>query len=341
MGDCPEEVVIAPVPGVPGEQDTDMRLDGLPAGALDQEAVTPLYAQLGALVRARILDRSWPPGSLLPSEAEFQRRFGVSRSVVRQSLAGLASEGLIQRGRGRGSVVAPPREHHRLVQRIPGLSAQISSQGARVATKVLSLRRGQSTRAESVLGTPEVLEIRRVRSAGDEPIALIHTWLRLSQDAALTEAELTDASLHAILRKRFDISIVSGSRQIRAVSATDEVAAALRIPVDAPVLLLEGTSLDEHGLAVELFSTWHRGDRVVFDIDVLREDEAVQSFWRTSSTTRDRFNELADIQPGRDLVGDDSPCLPQTSTLPEHSSLAEHARLLARQLEEFSRNLDD
>ena len=39
----------------------------------------------------------------LPSEAELQSRFGVSRSVVRQALATLEAEGLVQKVCGKGS----------------------------------------------------------------------------------------------------------------------------------------------------------------------------------------------------------------------------------------------
>ncbi|WP_247828173.1 UTRA domain-containing protein [Arthrobacter antioxidans] len=39
----------------------------------------------------------------------------------------------------------------------------------------------------------------------------------------------------------------------------------------SPVLLLEGASFDQHGRPVEVFSTWHHPDHVVFDIDIQSE----------------------------------------------------------------------
>ncbi|WP_219816089.1 GntR family transcriptional regulator [Arthrobacter sp. B1805] len=106
---------------------------------LDAGSGEPLHLQLRGHLRAQILNHSLPPGTSLPSEAQLQVRYGVSRSVVRQALGALADEGLIERGRGRGSTVAPRREHHRLVHRTSGLSAQIGSTGAAVGTEVLSL----------------------------------------------------------------------------------------------------------------------------------------------------------------------------------------------------------
>ena len=249
-----------------------MWLDEVPAGAVNAANGSPLHSQVGAIIRSHIVNGELPPGSQLPTEAELQERFSVSRSVVRQALAALSAEGLVQRGRGRGSVVSPRSEHHRLVQRMSGLSTQISAEGADVFTVVLALAPEQNAAASAALGGAEVVGIRRLRSAGTGPLAVIHTWLPLSIGASLTAVELTDASLHTVLRSRLGVSFVSGRRQVRAVPATERLAKLLQISVGEPLLLLEGTSLDENGVPIEMFSTWHRADRVVFDLDVVDAD---------------------------------------------------------------------
>ena len=245
-----------------------MWLDEVAANAVSATNGTPLHRQLTSLLRASIADGSLPPGSQLPTEAELQEKFGVSRSVVRQALAAVSAEGLIQRGRGRGSVVAPLHEHHRQVQRMPGLSAQISATAGPVSTEVLALGPGTDARAEAALGTSDLLSLRRRRSVEEEAIALIQTWLPMSLAGSLTVSELTDASLHATLASKFGVPVTAGRRQIRAVAATQKLAEELSLPVGSPLLLLEGTSLDDRGNPVEYFSTWHRADRVVFDLDV-------------------------------------------------------------------------
>ena len=92
--------------------------------ARDGSAGPPLHVQVAAELRDEIRDHRRPLGSALASEAALQQRFGVARSVVRQALATLVAEGLVERGRGRGSLVAPTREHHRLVQRPSGCTSR-------------------------------------------------------------------------------------------------------------------------------------------------------------------------------------------------------------------------
>ncbi|MHA7280540.1 GntR family transcriptional regulator [Arthrobacter sp. MDT2-2] len=244
---------------------------GAPERTLDAGSSEPLHLQLRGHLRAQIMNHSLPPGTSLPSEAQLQVRYGVSRSVVRQALGALADEGLIERGRGRGSTVAPRREHHRLVHRTSGLSAQIGSTGATVGTKVLSLVVQDADASTAVLGTPQVLALERVRTADGVPIAVIHTWLPAPAFSSLAAEDLRDASLHAVLGDKFGVQIASGKRQIRAVPGDRDLLGLLHLDTGSPVLLLEGTSYDQDGRPVEVFSTWHHPDHVVFDIDVQGE----------------------------------------------------------------------
>lgn len=234
----------------------------------------PLHLQLRSHLRAQIVNHSLPPGTVLPSEAQLQEQHGVSRSVVRQALGALAAEGLIDRGRGRGSTVAPRREHHRLVQRMPGLSTQISETGVSVETEVIGFDVEPGRGAVKALGTAEVLALKRLRSVDGSPIALIHTWLPLPLCAEITAEDLHNASLHGVMRQKLGIEVAAGRRQIRAAPADADLLALLRMEANSPVLLLEGTSVDTSGRTIEVFTTWHHADQVVFDIDVVGGPDA-------------------------------------------------------------------
>ena len=66
----------------------------------------PLHQQLSHILFERITAGEYPPGGLLPSEADLCRTYGISRSTVRQALGSLVASGLIRRTRGRGTFVA-------------------------------------------------------------------------------------------------------------------------------------------------------------------------------------------------------------------------------------------
>lgn len=65
----------------------------------------PVAYQLAAVLRARILNGTYPPGALLPSETRLSQEHGVGRGTVRRAVAELRAEGLVDAASGRGTRV--------------------------------------------------------------------------------------------------------------------------------------------------------------------------------------------------------------------------------------------
>ncbi|MFI1950687.1 GntR family transcriptional regulator [Streptomyces xinghaiensis] len=64
-----------------------------------------LYKQVAAAIRDAITTGEFPPGAPLPSETQLIARYGVSRPTVRNAIAALRTEGLIEVIHGKGSFV--------------------------------------------------------------------------------------------------------------------------------------------------------------------------------------------------------------------------------------------
>ncbi|CAG7634828.1 GntR family transcriptional regulator [Actinacidiphila bryophytorum] len=64
-----------------------------------------LYRQVAAAIRDAIASGEYPPGAPLPSEAQLIERYQVSRPTVRNAVAALRSEGLLEVIHGKGSFV--------------------------------------------------------------------------------------------------------------------------------------------------------------------------------------------------------------------------------------------
>lgn len=228
-----------------------------------------LHVTVGDSLRARINNREIPPGAILSSEMQLTAEFGVSRSVVRQALRTLADEGLIQIVPGRGAFAYPHPEWHRDAQRTVGLSTQMRALHTRVSTRVLSYAVHTGGEEGIRLGAEDVLVLERLRYLDGQPVAYIKTWLPGWVAERISKRDLEDASLHVQLHERAGVDVHGGPRQIHAVGVTGEMADQLRVPTGAPVLQLTGDSLDQHGNAVEIFSTWHRSDRIALDVTIV------------------------------------------------------------------------
>lgn len=68
----------------------------------------PKYWHLKTVL-SEALDRDFAVGEILPNERDLAARFGVARATLRQALEQLELEGRLQRRRGVGTTVAPPR----------------------------------------------------------------------------------------------------------------------------------------------------------------------------------------------------------------------------------------
>ncbi|HZK29494.1 MAG TPA: GntR family transcriptional regulator [Clostridia bacterium] len=73
---------------------------------LDRHSSVPLYAQLRELIVERIQEGVYQQGDRIPSEMTFCEELDLSRPTVRQAIAELVSDGILEIQKGRGTYVA-------------------------------------------------------------------------------------------------------------------------------------------------------------------------------------------------------------------------------------------
>lgn len=76
------------------------------------------------------------PNSLLPTEIQLAKRFGVSRVTIRRAMEMLESSGLVSRMRGRGTIVSPPKITRRFAP-LYTFERDLTEQGIVFETQVL------------------------------------------------------------------------------------------------------------------------------------------------------------------------------------------------------------
>ena len=240
---------------------------------IDRASPLPFYFQLKQILLGDLRDRGLAPGDRLPGDHELCGTYEVSRTVVRQALAELETEGVIERVKGRGTFVAPHKTAERLVQSLTGLYEDVAARGSQLRSEV---RRLESAPADEQIasllevrpGTPVVV-LERLRFVDEEPWALATTYLPLDLAPGLLDEDFTEQSLYALLETRYHVTLTHGRRGVEAAVASDDLAAALAIAPGAPVLVLRSTS-HAGDRPVEVFVAYHRGDRSRFEVTLQR-----------------------------------------------------------------------
>jgi len=168
---------------------------------LDPGSSVPLYLQLAERLAAPIRGaQAALAGCSMPTEAQCMAHFGVSRPTVRQAMAHLVSGGLVTRGRGRGTFVAPERLNHDV-----SMAFEDEMRAARRSIRLQVLLRRQEVapervRAKLLLPPGQVVEyVERLRFLDGEVFAFEQRWFAPPVSRHVTLAMLEEMAIISLL----------------------------------------------------------------------------------------------------------------------------------------------
>jgi GntR family transcriptional regulator len=233
---------------------------------LDPSSRLPLYAQLAERFGSRIrISQAKLAGRALPSEVETAAHFKISRPTVRQAMGQLLSEGLIVRGRGRGTFVAPPHATRDLGR---AFEFDLLPANHRVEFQLLSrTRMAAPPEVCSALALPvgeEVERVTRLRLTEGELFAFEERYLPLQYARRITDAMFRKEA--GVVFARHLIEGVNGVVRFRvqAMAADAKISRLLKMKKGAPMLASEHTYSAPDGTPVLHGTVLFRGDRYDF-----------------------------------------------------------------------------
>ena len=206
---------------------------------IEKSNSTPLYLQLKSKIRRDIRTGIFKPGDKLPSEAQLQKEYGMSRVTVRNAMKELAVDGYIIKVQGKGSFVAQS-DMLRLPAGVTSFTEDAKMQGVNLTSKVIKvgLEDIQSDLDREFFGSKaggKVLVIKRVRIA--------------------------NGSLYELFMNKYHmIPANKGRRSVKIVFADEEVAELLDLSIGTPVITGEMCVFDVNGEPIHTVRDWVRGD---------------------------------------------------------------------------------
>ena len=241
------------------------------SNGIDRQSAAPMYDQLKQLIIDGITREKLGPGDLLPGEHRMCERYGSSRTVVRQALAQLEHEGIVERVKGKGTFVARPKTSESLVHTLAGLFEEVERRGGHVRSQILRHELVPATAevaaALEIAPGDTVVALERLRFIDDEPWSLTTTWMPEDIGAVTFDADMAEVSLYAVLADE-GWHAVRGMRSAEATIASPEQARLLGMSPGSALLLLRSTSYSESDRPMEHFVAYHRGDRSRFEFQL-------------------------------------------------------------------------
>jgi len=140
------------------------------------------YRKIKQIILDRLRDKTWPPGSLLPTEVDLAREFGCARPTINRALRELADEGLLNRKRKAGTRVVEAPERKASFA-IPSIRQEIEATGADYRYALVEREICTAPdwlRARIGLGiSNRVLHLRCMHYADNSPYQFEDRWINL------------------------------------------------------------------------------------------------------------------------------------------------------------------
>jgi GntR family transcriptional regulator len=236
----------------------------LPYATVDPHSPVPLYYQIYLDLRQMIQRNVIPPTGMLPPEMEICQAYNVGRQTVRQAIARLVDEDIVERFAGRGTFVRAQRSHTQFfLDR--SFTQQMRELGRKPYSRLLRLETG-TVDAENIptlgpwRGVP-CLIIERLRLGDDEPICHQISTVLMSRCPGIEQQDFSSHSLYEILSTRYQLIVTRIDHVVRAVAADEYRADLLGIPEGTALLFVGTSAYTDDGDLIEHSASYYRADR--------------------------------------------------------------------------------
>ena len=238
---------------------------------LDAQNPIPLYFQLKNIIENQISSGELKPGEKVPSENTLCEQYQVSRTTARQAITELVNTGKVVRTQGKGSFVAqypinkPP-------YRLTGFSADMKKQGFHPTSKMLEFKAmlpsPEVARMLRISPSDAIIYIKRLRYIDGHVMGIEYTHMPFNRFPGLLDENLEDNSLYETLINKFNTVPSRVAITFEAVLCEDDLCDLLNATTSTPFLHLSDITFDQNDRLIEYSTTFYRGDRYTFHVEI-------------------------------------------------------------------------
>ncbi|MBP3853775.1 MAG: GntR family transcriptional regulator [Erysipelotrichaceae bacterium] len=228
-----------------------------------------LYLQIKDIYRDRILSGELKRGDRIESELEIQNEYDVSRITARQAILDLEKEGMVKRGRGKGTFVIWQEGIEEELNHIRSFTKEMEALGRKPGTEWGTIRKEKMdpefAKAFDVQPKETMYCVRRVRTADDIKIVYFISYFPLRFHLPLDVEQLPE-SIYEVLDASGIGTPARIEEKVRAILPNEEIAKALNIQQTQPILLRQRLSYDKDNEIIEFTHCYYRGDLYTYTI---------------------------------------------------------------------------
>jgi GntR family transcriptional regulator len=229
------------------------------------------YREIAGDLRGRIDAGEFGGGKVLPSEADLSEAYSASRVTIRRALEVLRDEGIVDARQGFGWFVQSDLLRQRL-GRLSTIEGQLAASGITAERQILDFAFvAAEPRVQRVLGTSQVLRVRRLNLADGEPFARVTVWCPASLGDRLSRADVERSPFYELI----GVELGGAVQSIGAAAATAHDAELLGVPPGSPVLRCERITSSMSGQPVLVSEHVFPAHLTEFVVDLPHADASI------------------------------------------------------------------
>jgi|GEM_PF-6782496 len=204
----------------------------------------PAYLVIYDDIVEKINQKVYSVGDLLPSEAELEKLFKVSRTPVRAALKQLENEEYIYRVQGKGSYVANRQPKGKWAA-MTGFQQQYSKDWGKISAKTLECKKvvhPEYAKRYQLEEDTELIYLARMRYHNGTPVVFQEHYLPPILSLDMFKQNLTFLSVQQFLHETLGIEYSHSTEEIEAVLANEAITAAMNLPKKTPLIKSTRTS---------------------------------------------------------------------------------------------------
>lgn len=227
----------------------------------------PYYQQIKAMFIEDINSGKLKHGDRIPSERELAEKFNISRMTARHAISVLEREGFVERRTRVGTFITNRRIRWNFIT-VNSFTKGMMDKGLNPLTQTIYMQRERCNEfLAHTLGVPvgeEVFSLKRLRVVDGVPVAIELSQIPYKYCVGIEEHMNENTSLYQILDEKYGIKLAKQKQRMRISLSDPQESDLLKVRIESPCLLIEGTTLDTEDRIIEYTKGLARGDVVEF-----------------------------------------------------------------------------
>ena len=224
------------------------------------------YWQIAKDLSEKIKHGQYATGALLPSETDLTHLYNTSRETIRKALAELSVAGLIQKVKGKGSIVLNTARFAFPVSDIVTFNELNQSEQMRAQTKVLQLKNQQlpaDISSRMRLRQPPATFIQRLRIVNEEPVIVDEDYI-LKKFVPVITKEQAQNSLYSYFENDLGLKIAYATKMITVETAPADITKLLKLATTDLVVFVRSLTYLQDTSFFQYTISMHRPDKFKF-----------------------------------------------------------------------------